>query len=402
MKGIVQEWRAEALRILKDPGILLLFFGVQLIYPAIYPLPYRNAVLREVPIVVVDQENSSLSRKLIRMVNATETVSVSTQVADLETAREKFIQREASGILVIPPDFTLHIRQGRTANLPLYCDGSYFLVYRQVAMGVQEAAGTLSAGIEIQRLSAQGLPRKQALAARDPLPLRNIFLFNPAGGYGAYIVPAVLVLILHQTLLIGIGMLGGTGREYGDASPASSLLSPIAQTLGRILVYLPLYTLHVIWFFGVLFRIYGYPQRADLWELFFFLLPFLLATICLGLSLRHLFRERVSAMMALLFTSIPVLFLSGFSWPVEAIPAPLRLLSQCLPATPGIAGFLKLNHMGADFSMVSPEFLQLWAQSLVYFALACIITGRALKHPARAGQNPLYPTPTQGAAHEGK
>lgn len=388
MKTFLQEWRAEALRILKDPGILLLFFGVQLIYPAVYPLPYRNAVLREVPIVVVDQEGSSLSRKLLRMVDATETVRITSQVPDFETARKHFIQREASDILVIPQDFTLRIRQGRTASLPLYCDASYFLVYRQVAMGVQEAAGTLSAGIEIQRLSAQGLPRRQALAARDPLPLRNVFLFNPAGGYGAYIVPAVLVLILHQTLLIGIGMLGGTQREHGHLPDSAGPVSPFARTLARILVYLPLYILHVVWFFGILFRIYAYPQRAGLWELFFFLLPFLLATICLGLSLRHLFRERVSAMMALLFTSIPILFLSGFSWPVEAIPAPLRLLSQCLPATPGIAGFLKLNHMGADFSMVRPEFLQLWAQSLAYFLLACFIAARPSYKPRPKNVHP--------------
>lgn len=376
MKGFLQEWRAEALRILKDPGILLLFFGVQLIYPAVYPLPYRNEVLRNVPIAVVDQDTTPVSRQLIRMVDASETVQVARHFADFETARKTFIQREISGILVVPPDFTRNIRKGRTATLPLYCDGSYFLVYRQVALGVQQSAGTLSAGIEIQRLTASGLTRKQAMAARDPLPLMNIFLFNPAGGYGAYIVPAVLVLILHQTLLIGIGMLGGTQREYGDRANTPRNSSATGRILGRIFVYLPLYCLHIVWFFGILFRIYRYPQRADLWELFFFLLPFLLATICLGLCLRHLFRERVSAMMALLFTSIPILFLSGFSWPVEAIPQPLRILSQLLPAMPGIAGFLKLNHMGAEFSTIGPEFMHLWLQALTYFILACIISWR--------------------------
>ncbi|TWI77333.1 ABC-2 type transport system permease protein [Desulfobotulus alkaliphilus] len=376
MKGFFEEWRAEALRILKDPGILLLFFGVQLIYPAVYPLPYRAEVLRNVPIAIVDQDRTPVSRQLTRMVDASETVQVAGHFPDFEAARKAFIQREVSGILIIPPDFTPNIRKGRTATLPLYCDGSYFLVYRQVAMGVQQSAGTLSAGIEIQRLTATGLTKKQAMAARDPLPLINVFLFNPAGGYGAYIVPAVLVLILHQTLLIGIGMLGGTQREYGDKTAIPENSSATGRTLGRIFVYFPLYCLHIVWFFGILFRIYRYPQRADLWELFFFLVPFLLATICLGLCLRHLFRERASAMMALLFTSIPILFLSGFSWPVEAIPEPLRILSQFLPATPGIGGFLKLNHMGADFYTIKPEFIQLWLQALIYFILACIISWR--------------------------
>jgi ABC-2 type transport system permease protein len=353
--------------------VLLLFFGVQIIYPIVYPLPYLNDVLRDIPIAVVDQDGTALSRQLVRMVDATEAVTTANIFSSFEEARDAFMQRKINGILLIPKDFNLKIRQGHTSPLVLYCDGSYFLAYREVAMAVQKASGTLSAGIEVRKLTAGGMTREQAMAARDPQPLLTYFLFNPEGGYSAYIVPAVLVLILHQNLLIGIGMVGGTQKEFGDRVSQARKSSAISQTLGRIFVYLPLYCLHIVWFFVILFRIYRFPQRADLGELFFFLLPFLLSTICLALCLRHLFKERVSAMMAILFTSIPILFLSGFSWPVEAIPEPLRSLARCLPATPGIAGFLKLNHMGADFSIVAPEFFQLWVQAIAYFILACLI-----------------------------
>ncbi len=146
--------------------------------------------------------------------------------------------------------------------------------------------------------------------------------------------------------------------------------------LGRTLFYLGLYAVHAVFYFGVLFHLYGFPQRAHPAALSLFLLPFLLATIFLGLALSAVFRKRETAMQALLFTSLPAVFLAGFSWPLEAVPGWLAWAARLLPSTSGIEGFLRLSQMGTALRDVRFEWLFLWGLSALYFWLACLAARR--------------------------
>jgi ABC-2 type transport system permease protein len=222
-----------------------------------------------------------------------------------------------------------------------------------VATGLLEAVGALSAGIERRP---------------DPVVLLVRPLFNPAEGYASYVVPAVLVLILQQTLLIGIGLLGGTAAE----EPGAELrVGPtLARLLGRASFHLALYSLHALVYFTVVFRLYGFPERGRTLDLALFALPFLLACIFLAFALSRLFPRRETAMQVLLFTSLPSVFLAGFAWPPEALPAWLRAASLLVPSTSGIAGFLRLSGMGAELRHVAFEWAVLWSLAAGYFAVA--------------------------------
>ncbi len=375
MKKIFRIWGREYRNILLDSGVMLIFFGAILVYPIIYPIPYSSEVLKETPVAVVDLDHSQLSRKLIRMLEANEFLHITSRPTSLAEARNQFYKGIINGIVVIPEDFTRNIFRGKQATVSAYCDASYFLLYRQVLTGVIYTTSTFSAGIEIKRMMAKGFTQGQAMAARDPLPLISYPLFNPAGGYASYVVPPVMLLILQQTLLIGIGMLGGTAREQkghhfllsGDNS-----IGALSHVLGKGAAYLSLYILHAIYFFVVLFRFYRFPQRGEPLDLLLFMLPFLISVIFLGMTLSTLFRNREISMVALLFTTIPAIFLAGFSWPVESIPQWLRTLSFLIPSTVGIDGFLKLNIMGATLREVGPQWMTLWGLSILYFILACL------------------------------
>ncbi len=182
-------------------------------------------------------------------------------------------------------------------------------------------------------------------------------LYNPAEGYASYIVPGVLVLILQQTLLIGIGMLAGTTRER-DRAPSPE--GPLTLVLGRVLAYFVLYSVHAVFYFVIVFRLFGLPFRGDLAVTFAFTVPFLLAAICLALAISSFFRERETALQVLLFTSLPALFLAGFSWPLEMVPRWLRTAAALLPSTAAIDGFLRINQMGAALGEVTAEWRLLW------------------------------------------
>ncbi len=382
MKDIWRIWKQEYKNIFADAGVMLIFFGAIIIYPIFYPIPYSDEVLKDVPIAVVDLNHSQLSRKLIRMIDANEFVNVTTEPVSMAEATEQFYNGDVNGVVLIPEDFSRKILWGEQANVVAYTDASYFLFYRQTLTGILQSTATLSAGIEIQRMTAKGVTTEQAMAARDPLPLISNPLFNRSGGYATFVVPAVLLIILQQTLLIGIGMLGGTSRERkGNHFLVAGVNSKngVRIIIGKTGAYFSLYLIHAIYYFGILFRYYDFPERADLWQLILFIIPFLLAVIFLGIALTSLFRNREISIMVLLFTTIPILFLSGFSWPPEAIPSWLRFISFAFPSTTGIDGFLKLNIIGASFSDVFFNWALLWSLVIIYFCFAVFSIKRLIR-----------------------
>lgn len=372
MKGIFKVCRDEFRSILSDSGAVLILVGAVIFYSIVYPIPYRPEVLKEVPVVVVDLDRSALSRRFIRMVDAHESIRVASRADTTLQAEHEVLAGRVGGVVVVPKGFERDILRGKQAHVGAFADAGYLLVYRQVITGLLQAARTLSAGIEIRRLRAAGMSEAQSMAARDPLPFVARPLFNPAMGYATYVVPAVLLLILQQTLLIGIGLLSGTGREKAAPGYVSSAgkISAFQIVLGKTAAYLLLYALHCGFYFGILYRVYHLPQRADPGTFILFLLPFLIAIILMGLGLSTLFKHRETAMQALLFMSIPAIFLSGFAWPPEATPKWLRVLSYLLPSTAGISGFLRVNQMGASLQQVRFEWLVLWALCVLYLALA--------------------------------
>ena len=380
MKHILQAGIQEYRNIFSDIGALLVFFGAILLYPIVYPIPYLPEVMREVPLAVVDLDHSQASRGLIRMVDASESVAVTMMPDNLSQAEEAFYREEVYGILVIADDFNKALLKGEQANVSVYADASYFLIYRTVMTGVVKSSRYFSAGIEIKRLMASGLSQNQSMAVRDPVELISVPLFNAFGGYASYVVPAVLILLLQQTLLIGTGLLGGTAREHQNAgfffhnnTKNTSVFQIIA---GKTLAYGSLYMVHALYYFSVVYRLYHFPLRSQPVALFWFLLPFLLSVTLLGLSLSTLFKSRETSMLLLVFTSIPILFLAGFSWPVECIPEWLRTLSLLLPSTPGISGLIKMNQMGASLQEVKSEWWMLWGQCALYFVFASICFNR--------------------------
>jgi ABC-2 type transport system permease protein len=375
--SVRHHWFSEYRRVFADPAVLLLFFGVMLFYPVVYPIPFFHQHVRELPVAAVDYDQSSMSRQLLRMADQSETIHITLRTLSFDEAKEKFFRNEVRGIIVIPKDFSKNILKGVRSSVAVYTDASYFLIYRQVYTGITQAVGTMSAGIEVRKLLAKGNAVKQAMALRDPVPVESVPLYNENGAYGSYLVPAVLILILQQTLLLGIGMLGGSLREKNALHfiiadhEKVKFVTPVL--LGKALAYFSMYIIHVVYFFAVLFKVYSYPQHANILMILLFFTPFLFSIIFLALALSTIFRSRESSMLLLLCSSIPFIMFSGISWPTVSIPVWLRTFALLIPSTKGIDGFIKLNMMGASFSDVLKNWGILWILTVLYFFFAAFM-----------------------------
>jgi ABC-2 type transport system permease protein len=374
MSRILQVFRRELGRIFEiKPAFSVLILGVAF-YAIFYPQPYLNEALRDVPIAVVDRDGTQSSRDFARRVDATPDVAVTEQLPDLASAEREVYARRVSGILVIPQNFERELLHGRGSPVALYADASYFLIYQRVAAAVAAVARTVGAEIETSRLISIGADPAIAFAASDPMPLTAVPLFNPAGGYATYVLPAAFVLILQQTLLMGVGLLGTmpNGESAGE-NDGRNTPRPMAIILGKLLAYLALEAVVLPLYLIVLPVLYGVPRLGGIVPILFFAVPFVLSVAGLGLVVAGVFRRPIRVQLILAAAGLPLFMVSGFSWPGEAIPPVIRLASYLVPSTSAIDGFVKLSQLGAPLAAVKFEFLTLAALAVLYNLAALLL-----------------------------
>jgi len=368
------EWRA----ILSNPTILLTVFGGVLLYSFLYPLPYAQQVPRDQKVVVVNLDNSQLSRRLERMVDATPQVCLSAQAYSIEEAQELFIARKMAGILVIPEHFYRDLLLGQRPTLSFAGDASYFLVYGTVLEGMATAGGNLAAEVKISRMMMSGQPMELASEQYSAIRMNIFPVFNSTMGYVNYVIPAVFVLILHQTLIMGAGILGGYQNEQQRLGVKGYWLctSPLRLLLVRTALFVAIYWLLFLYYFGFAFSYYGIPCLAHIGELNLLVLPFLLSSALLGICLGLLLPRRELTTLLVLLSSLPLIFSSGFIWPTAAIPAPINTVVQIVPVISAIKAFLSINQMGADFIDILPLWRQLWLLAVCYGCIAWFLLWR--------------------------
>jgi ABC-2 type transport system permease protein len=368
MRDVFAAFRNEFARIFAlRPALAVLIVGVA-IYAVYYPQPYINEALRNAPIAVVDADNTWSSRELARRIDATPDIAVTMVLPDFASAEREVFARNISGILVIPVNFERDLLHGRPSPIALYADASYFLVFQRISGGVAAVAKTLGAAVETARLIAFGIDPVLAEAASDPMQVTLVPLFNPQGGYATYILPAAFVLILQQTLLIGVGLLG--------TLPDRRITGPVSTVLGKLLAYLALEAAILPFYLIVLPYLYGVPRLGSFATILMFGLPFVLAVGSLGLVVAGIFRKPTTVQLVLAAVGIPFLFLAGFSWPKEAIPEAVKIPALLLPSTSAIPGLVQVSQLGAPLSDVRPQFLTLWALALIYGTIAIVIEAR--------------------------
>ncbi|MBO5579052.1 MAG: ABC transporter permease [Prevotella sp.] len=369
-------WRKEMMQVVKDEGVLIFFIFVPLVYPLLYSWIYNNEVVREVPVCVVDQSHSHLSREFIRMCDASPDVHVKYYAQDLDEAKSLVSRQLVKGVYFIPRSFAEDVYGLKRGVVSVYCDMSLMLTYKAIFQTAQMV--TMEMGNELKTmLGGHYTAREEAIATR-PLDYEDVPIFSPSGGYGSSILPAVLMLILQQTLVLGIGLSAGTAR---DENPYRSLI-PVGDSryehtfpivLGKSMCYLMIFMVMGAWLSVAVPRLFHFPQLATAGSLLCLMVPYILACTFFGMMVSCTVKYRENVMLIVVFVSVPLLFLTGVSWPQSSIPSYWQGVSWLFPSTFGARAYIRLNSMGADISDVMPELRILWIQAVCYFVLTLCV-----------------------------
>ena len=381
-------WAQELRAALKDQGVVMFFFLLPLIYPLLYSWIYNNEVVYEVPVVVVDASHSHESRAFIRAFDASPNVQVAAYSNRVDEARQRLARQKGYGIVYFPRDYAEQLHRGEQTHVSVYCDMSLMLAYKAVFQTAQAVAAKQNANILLHRQPT--FNEHEDELATEPLAVAEVPIFNATGGYGNAILPGVLILIMQQALLLGIGMAAGTARERNRQGYPTLANTPkvgaLTLIMGKALFYFMVFAVMATYLTLAVPKMFRFTALASAGSLAALLLPYLLASIFAAMALSFAVRQREQVMLLVVFTSVPLLFLTGISWPQSNMPWVWELLARLFPSTFAVRGFLRISSMGATLADIRPELMGLWLQAIAYFALAWLMYAlqrRRILHAAK-------------------
>ncbi len=371
IKNIVRICQKEIDIILHDEGVLIFCVLVPLFYPLLYSMIYQTETIHEVPVTVIDDSKTALSRTFVRKFDASSWVKVIGYSDNVEDAKEQIKRQNTYGFIKIPEDFSDRIVRGEQAFVGMYGDMSGMLYYKGILIAATDVSLDMNEKIKIERIP--GMTKSDDEIITYPVTNKDVALFNTQQGFAVFLIPAVLMLIIQQTLLLGIGMADGTAAERGEYTRILTygrrfrgLLDVI---LGRTLAYCLLYAITTAYMLCIVPRFFGITQIGQGTTILAFVIPYILDCIFFAQTMAVLIRNREISILVFVVTSLPILFISGISWPGVSVPAFWKGISCLLPTTFGINGFVRINTMGATLQQVLYEWGMLWVQAIAYFLI---------------------------------
>ena len=195
------------------------------------------------------------------------------------------------------------------------------------------------AEVEVMRLVADDVDAAAALSIASPVSYDGHVLYNPSLGYGSFVMPSVVVVIIQQTLVIGLAMVGVRRRNLGLYPKANSLLITTKNVIAKILVYVVIYSVNLTIILFTIWPLFGFPNAGKPIAVAILMLIYMVAATALGLTLSHLFTRREAPLMLLLWSSVPILLLAGVSYPHEAFPEWLYAIGRIFPSSSAVSAF---------------------------------------------------------------
>lgn len=384
MKNILYIWYNELMTILHDKGIMIFVVFVPLAYPLLYSYVYTNEVVRDVPAVVVDLCHSSRSREFIRKVDATPDVKILTRCPSVSNAREYIMRHEAYGIFLIPNTFDWDILKGDQTYVGLYCDMSSMLYYKGLLLAATDVSLDMNRDIKVARLGTYTDRDKEV--TKMPVEYDHQSIFNPQSGFASFLIPPVLMLIIQQTLLLGIGMhMGSTREEYMDCIiPFDKNYKNVMHIVtGKSLAYFMLYFIMAIYMFTFVNKMFNLPILGKYLVLIEFAIPYILACIFFAITLSSVIYRREDCILIFVFMSVPMLFLSGISWPSSAMPVFWKYFSYIFPSSFGMNAYVHIMNMGCELSDIRNIYIGIWVQVIFYFITSCLMYAKHLRKMKR-------------------
>ncbi|MCH4155929.1 MAG: ABC transporter permease [Muribaculaceae bacterium] len=376
--GIFRVWKREFRVVFRDSGVLIFFVLLPLTYPILYTLIYNTEQAKDVPVVIVDDARTPLTREFAQELDATQNIRVYDYAANLQDAYKYLERKDCYGVIYFPSDFSQKVGRGEPSPVIMYSEMSLLLRYKGLLVSLTDVAQNMGAKVQTANAASLGINAASYTAAVDaPVKITAVPMGNTAMGIATSLLPGIFMMVIQQSIILGIAMLAGGGNErrlknYGY-DPMAIHTGVINTMLGKALCYMTIYIVPTIFVLHYCPMIFAFPQNSIPINTAAMVLPYLMACIFFGMTIQVFVRERESSFIVILVSSVIFVFLAGFSWPRFAMNQFWYLIGDLVPATWGIDAFIHMKTNGANLEQVSHPYLMIWVVALVYFVIAFFI-----------------------------
>lgn len=347
----------------------LLFIGAPIMYGILLGFVYQKGKVTDLPIVVVDENQSQMSKKAVEMMQDNEVLNV----AYLQYDQNKLTQIVAENdnipaIVIIPKDFEKQIMTKKYPEILTIVNTSNVLTANYASTAIQICLGTLKAGVQIESLKKQGMPESIALTQYEPFKTTFIKKYNRSTNYMYFLWPGILATVLQQVLLLGLALSFASEYENGTFKTLITQNPSILKIMAvKIIPYLLmsfgiwlLYYLFTIWF-----RI---PFYENLGALTLIAGVFVASVSFIGILVSILIPSQLKATEILMVIATPSFILSGFTWPLSQMPEWVVAIANVIPLTHFLKAFRVLLIEEGSLAQSMPA---VWA--MVWIGVVCAL-----------------------------
>jgi len=373
MKQFFSLLKVEFQRIFSNSVLVAIFFGAPILYGVMFANVYKKGKLTDMAIVVIDEDNSPLSGKIIDALNDNEALEVVKVQYSAENIAGEMASKEYVSVLTIPDGFESAVLQKRYPEVQVDINLANLVPANFATRAIQTVLGTINAGVEIEALKKAGADPESASQRYEPFRVNYNRMYNPASNYMELMMPGILGTIMQQVLFLGLALV--FARDFEDGY-FSKLVSASRWSLYHIVLKaLPFVLLSlVMWLVvGSFYPIFGIDIPVFTWPMVLLVSIFTLACMFMGMLFSMAIPSQLKATELLMVLATPSFLLSGYTWPLEAMPTLIQRFSNLLPLTHFLQGFRRIAIYRGTVADIHPQLMALTWISIVCLVLMVVL-----------------------------
>ena len=373
MKNWIYLLKREFQQFTSNSVVLAIFIGAPLIYGLLFGAVYQKGKVNNLPVLVIDLDNTPMSNKLLDMLNDNE-VLVPNVVYNQNNIRQLIIDTEYSAILTIPENFEASIIQKRHPELEVEINTANILTANYSSKAIQIVLGTLNAGIEIEALKKKGVPALTAKSQYQAFGVSYVKFFNASANYMSFLWPGMMGVILQQVFMLALAL--SFAREFEEQTFFTQFMPKAKNVFNAILLKSAPF-----WLMGIgvlllirgMFTLFRIPFDINIPAAIAVVSALILSVSFLGILFSIAIPSQLKATEILMVIATPSFVVSGFTWPLSQMPSYIVAFSNTIPLTHFLEALRKLLLYQANLNDIMPQIKAMLILAAIFAGLSAIL-----------------------------
>lgn len=367
----------EFRRILGDRRLLAVMLGFPLLGATLLNVLYMERVVNHIPTAVYDRSGTGLSRAVVQAFADSERFDIVAAVNSEEEMRRAIESRKVQAAVVIPEDFARDIKRGRGSKVLVVVNGTNFLYSNAVLSSAGEIVGALSAGTAVTMLEGHGYLPGEAAGVAGPVQLATRVWYNPTFNYPNFLVLGLVATIIQQVLLLYVSVTIAREKEEGTLRELLDKNYSAAQVVaGKVIPYflLNFASLNVI--LAECCYVFKIPFNGSVANLLSMEVLFLGGITALGIFLSAACSKEIQATQLAMLFALPSFLFSGYTWPLDSMPAAARAIAAVMPLTYFVTNLRDIALMDIQLPVMMKDIVVLGLLNIVLLPAAVLVFRR--------------------------